>query len=128
MNISLDEQHRAAHCIQRDEVPLGPECVHEDLAMITPCILVERLPTIVEDAMRLDDPFPGGQQGLDDVPWVFDDVYVDPQHPVLVVQCVEQQMVPAPRKGASPHQLHVRSPTWRPWSDAVSLSSRARLA
>src|SRR5262245_1586144 len=119
MNIRLNEQHGTANRIERDQVTLITQGLHADLAVTTPGVPIERLTTIVEDTVWLHDAFAGGQQSLDDVWWVFNDVDIEPQDPILVVQRVEQQMVPAACQDAPPPHLQVLSPTRRPGTDAV---------
>src|SRR5438552_3342510 len=102
VDIRLDQEHRAADSVQPDGAARAPQRVHVDLAVVSPCVLVERLAAALEDAVRLDDVLPGRQQPLDDVRRIFDDVHVEPQHPVLVVQRMKEQMVAAPAQHGSP--------------------------
>jgi peptidase M50B-like protein len=115
MRIRLDQEHRAAHAVQGNHVTLGAKVIHMQPAVTAPGVEIEglhRLVTQLDQAMRVNDIPPGGQQSLHDVGRVVHDIRIYPQHPVLIDQGPGQQVVAAPRENGAPLHLPLRAPPW----------------
>lgn len=86
MEVRSHEKRRSAYRIERHQVSSRPKVVQMIAAAVAPGVSIEAAASILFDAMRLNDVAAGGEQLLDDVRRILDDIDVNPQRPFTIAQ------------------------------------------
>src|SRR3954454_3073426 len=90
------------------------------LSVIPPPIQIEGPPTRFKYAVRLDHVSVYGQQSFEEVARVLDHIHVEPQDPCFIVECVEEQMIPALCQNGPSLHLDRRLPPRHSSRDSVA--------
>ncbi len=108
VQVGPHQQHGATDGIQANQL-LAAQFAHQR-ALIRPGIEIEGIAARALDAVRLQDVLAAGQQPLEDIGGIILEIDIDPQHPILIVERTQQQMVAALGEDRAAGNLHRRRP------------------
>ncbi len=98
MQVRADKKNGTADGVQFHKVSRAAQIVEMDAAAIAPRIAVVSGAAVIKNAVRVNDVLGGFEQTLDQVWRIFDDIHVQPQHPVFIVEGVKEQVIAALRE------------------------------
>ena len=99
--VGAHEKHGPADGREPDGTTGTAQIVKVLRSLFGPAVSVESRPAGLKHAMRMQDIEIVGEEPLEDVLGIIDDVDIEPQHPVLVVERAHQQRVAALRQDDS---------------------------
>ncbi len=105
MDVGTHQQHGAADRVQPHQIRAIAQVFQQDAPMVSPAIAIEGGTAPTQHAMRMHDVTPGGEQTFDQIGRIFDDVHVEPEHPVMLAEGAKQQMVASLRQRGAARQL-----------------------
>ena len=110
MQIGADQQYSSANAIEPHQVRPTPQGIHVDPSMFAPGIQVEGLRAVFLHAMGMYDFAPGADKNLQQIRRILDHVNIQPEHPVMILQRVKQQMIPGLCENLPAWDLECRLP------------------
>src|SRR5579859_2530287 len=117
VNIGADQEYRAADGIKPDEIGPTAKVVHMGFALVAPRVEVVAGATRLDDAMRMQDVAAARDQPGQEIRRVVDDIDVEPQHPILLVEAVEQEVVAGFGQNLAARQLKGLIPARHAWRE-----------
>ena len=111
VDIGADEQHRAADRVEPHEIRPAAQIVEMNSPVIPPGVAIEARAAKARDTMGMYDVSPGGDEALDQIPWIIDYIDIEPQHPILLRERSKQQMISRPGEDLSTGDLEGVGPT-----------------
>src|SRR5579883_3532783 len=107
MAVGAHEQHCSPERLEPYRARAA-QIVHVLPAAVAPGVEIEGLAAVFGHAMGLHDVPAQCDQGLDDIRRIFNDVDVEPEHPILIAECAEEKVIARTREDRAPLNLKDR--------------------